>query len=83
MDRFYLLKNELGVLEAGTIMPSRKHYPKRLTEPNRFKFHAQGGLEGPHRLEGPQAHPLPEQLPRPEESVHCEQGCGGPACAVD
>ena len=35
MDRFYnsvalfhLLKNELGVLAAGTVMPSRKHYPK-------------------------------------------------------
>ena len=49
MDRFYnsvalfhLLKNELGVLAAGTVMPSRKHYPKelgrRLTERGRYKF---------------------------------------------
>ena len=37
MDRFYnsvalfhMLKNELGVLATGTIMPSRKHYPKEL-----------------------------------------------------
>ena len=27
---FHLPKNELGVLAAGTVMPSRKHYPKEL-----------------------------------------------------
>ena len=27
---FHLLKNELGVLAMGTVMPSRKHYPKEL-----------------------------------------------------
>ena len=51
MDRFYnsvalfhLLKNELGVLAAGTAMPSCKHYPKefgrRLTEPAVTNFGA-------------------------------------------
>ena len=100
MDRFYnsvalfhLLKNALGVLAAGTIMPSRKHYPKelgkRLTERGRYEFRCRGGLcaiawrSVCHCLEGPQAHPLPEKLPRPEESVHCEQACGGQARRVD
>ena len=100
MDRFYnsvalfhLLKNALGVLAAGTIMPSRKHYPKelgkRLTERGRYEFRCRGGLcaiawrSVCHCLEGPQAHPLPEKLPRPEESVHCEQACGGQAYRVD
>ena len=55
MDRFYnsvalfhLLKNELGVLAAGTVMPSRKHYPKelgrRLTERGRYEFRCRGAL---------------------------------------
>ena len=55
MDRFYnsvalfhLLKNELGVLAAGTVMPSRKHYPKelgrRLTERGQYKFRCRGAL---------------------------------------
>ena len=55
MDRFYnsfvlfhLLKNELGVLAAGTVMPSRKHYPKelgrRLTECVRYEFQCRGAL---------------------------------------
>ena len=55
MDRFYnsvalfhLLKNELGVLAAGTVMPSRKHYPKelsrRLTERGRYEFWCRGAL---------------------------------------
>ena len=45
---FHLLKNELGVLAAGTVMPSRKHYPKelsrRLTERGRYEFRCQGAL---------------------------------------
>ena len=45
---FHLLKNELGVLAAGTVMPSRKHYPKelsrRLTERGRYKFWCRGAL---------------------------------------
>ena len=93
MDRFYnsvalfhMLKKELGVLAAGTVMPSRKHYPKelgrRLTETWPVRIPVPGSSVC-HRLEGPQAHPLPEQLPRPEESVHREQACGGPARAVD
>ena len=55
MDRFYnsdalfhLLKNELGVLAAGTVMRSRKHYPKelgrRLTERGRYEFWCRGAL---------------------------------------
>ena len=55
MDRFYnsialfhLLKNELGVLAAGTVMPSRKHYPKelgrRLTERGWYEFRCRGAL---------------------------------------
>ena len=83
---FHLLKNELGVLAAGTVIPSRKHYPKelgrRLTERGRYEFLCQGTLCA-IILEGPQVHPLLEQLPRPEESVHCEQACGGLARAVD
>ena len=45
---FHLLKNELGVLAAGTVMPSRKHYPKelgrRLTERGRYEFRCRGAL---------------------------------------
>ena len=45
---FDMLKNELGVLAAGTVMPSRKHYPKelgrRLTERGRYKFRCRGAL---------------------------------------
>ena len=55
MDRFYnsvalfhMLKNELGVLAAGTVMPSRKPYPKelgrRLTEHGRYEFRCRGAL---------------------------------------
>ena len=55
MDRFYnsfalfhMLKKELGVLAAGTVMPSRKHYPKelgrRLTERGRYEFRCRGAL---------------------------------------
>ena len=55
MDRFYnsvalfpLLKNELGVVAAGTIMPSHKHYPKelgrRLTERGLYEFRCRGAL---------------------------------------
>ena len=45
---FHLLKNELGVLAGGTIIPSRKHYPKeigrRLTERGRYEFLCRGAL---------------------------------------
>ena len=82
---FHLLKNEMGVLAAGTVMPSSKHYPmelgKRLTERGRYEFRC--GWSVCHHLEGLQAHPVPEQLPRPEESVHCEKACGGPVREVD
>ena len=55
MDRFYnsvalfhMRKKELGVLAAGTVMPSRKHYPKelgrRLTERGRYEFRCRGAL---------------------------------------
>ena len=58
MDRFYnsvalfhLLKNELGVLAAGTGMPSHKHYPKelgrRLTERGRYVFPVPGSSVWP------------------------------------
>ena len=96
MDRFYnsinsivlfhLLKNELGVLATGTVMPSCKHYPQvTLQEADRtwpVRIPVPGSSVR-HHLEGTQAHPLPEQLPRPEESVHCEQACGGLARVVD
>ena len=43
-----MLKKELGVLAAGTIMPSRKHYPnelgRRLTERGQYEFRCQGAL---------------------------------------
>ena len=42
LSLFYMLKNKLGVLAAGTVLPSRKHYPKelgrRLTERGRYDF---------------------------------------------
>ena len=45
---FHLLKNELGVLAVGTVMPSRKHYPKelgrRLTERGCYEFRCWGAL---------------------------------------
>ena len=45
---FHMLKNELGVLAPGTVMPSRKHYPKelgrRLTECGRYNFRCRGAL---------------------------------------
>ena len=45
---FHLLKNELGVLATGTVMPSGKHYPKelgkRLTQHGRYKFWCWEGL---------------------------------------
>ena len=48
---FHLLKNKLGVLPAGTGMPSHKHYPKelgrRLTECGRYEFRCRGALCGP------------------------------------
>ena len=48
VELFHLLKNELGLLAAGTVMPSRKHYPKelgkRLTECGRYEFRCWGGL---------------------------------------
>ena len=54
MDRFYNsvtifhLKNELGVLVGGTLMPSHKHYPKelgkRLTKRGQYEFRCRGGL---------------------------------------
>ena len=67
---FHLLKNELGDLAAGTVMPSRKQYPKELskslTEHGRYEFWCLGGLCAIARKD----HPLPEHLPRPEEGVH-------------
>ena len=35
---FHLLKNKLGVLAMGTIMPSRKHYPKEFSAPRFSNF---------------------------------------------
>ena len=48
LQLFHLLKNELGVLAGGTIIPSRKHYPKelgrRLTKRGRYEFLCRGAL---------------------------------------
>ena len=45
---FHLQKNELGVLVAGTVMPSPKHYQKelsrRLTEHGWYEFWCRGAL---------------------------------------
>ena len=89
MERFYnsvapfhLLKNELGVLPVGTVMPSRKHYlGRRLTERGQYEFWCRGALCEIAWKDRKPIHFL--SYYHDPRSFHCEQACGGPAHAVD
>ena len=74
---FHLLKNELGFLAEGTVMPFLKYYPRQEADrtcPIQIQVL---GRSVCHHLEGPQAHPLPK------ESRHSLQACGAEAWRVE